>query len=190
MKSEFRNDVTAEERAEQLRNERKLREEVEAPSTFFAIARAGVVTARTWAEVEAVRKLLMKLARRYRLRMIEISELAKLAADQKEEERLRAEFAVMEEEGWRVPEPEAEVNLAMAMKMYRHDALCGVEHGDSLEEIAAVAENQYRWAKFWAARHPSPEGREEFAEMVAEVDVLRARTKAKVDELIARAHAR
>jgi hypothetical protein len=42
MRNEFRNDATAEERAEQLRNEKRLREEAEAPSTFFAIARAGI----------------------------------------------------------------------------------------------------------------------------------------------------
>jgi hypothetical protein len=41
-KSEFHNDATYEEKAEQLRNERKLAEEAEAPSTFFQMARAGI----------------------------------------------------------------------------------------------------------------------------------------------------
>jgi hypothetical protein len=41
MKQQFQNPATAAEKAEQLRNERKLREEA-APSTFFEMARAGV----------------------------------------------------------------------------------------------------------------------------------------------------
>jgi hypothetical protein len=41
MKQQFHNPATAAEKAEQLRNERKLREEA-APSTFFEMARAGV----------------------------------------------------------------------------------------------------------------------------------------------------
>lgn len=41
MRNDFRNDTSYEERAEQLRNERRLREPPE-PTTFFGMARHGV----------------------------------------------------------------------------------------------------------------------------------------------------
>jgi hypothetical protein len=143
------------------------------------------VTARTSAEVEVVRKLLMKLARKHSLPMIVISELAKWFADKQQEEALRAELAVMEE--GTIPEREAEIDLALAMMMFQRDMLRCADPGDSLEEIADLAGCQYLWAIFWAARHPSPEVRADFAEMLAEVEVLRAKNKAKADFLIARA---
>jgi hypothetical protein len=146
------------------------------------------ITAGDGAVVQEVRRLLMQLARRHSLPMIVISDLAKAAATKQQEEALRAELAAIEE--GTIPEPEAEINLALAMMMFKRDMLRCNDPGGSIEEIAEVAECQYLWAVFWSARHPSPDVREEFAAMVAEVDVLRARTKAAADRLIARRRAR
>jgi hypothetical protein len=147
------------------------------------------ITAGDGAVVQEVRRQLMQLARKHSLPMIVISELAKVAATKQQEKALRAELAAMEEEGeWIIPEPEAEVNLALAAQMYRRDVLRCAEVGNDLEALAEASQCQYSWTRFWAARHPSPEGRAEFAAMLAEMDVLRAKTKAKADFLIARAN--
>ncbi len=145
-------------------------------------------------EAEVVRKLLMKLARRHRLRMIEIAELAKLAA---EEECLGAQLAVVEMESvelpslGHVPEPEDAVDLAEAMAAYRHDVMrCASAVDDSsLETWLAIAANQYRWGRFWVVRHPSAAVREWFAEVLAATDELRELNRAKAERLVARRRA-
>ena len=141
-------------------------------------------------EVEHVRRLLMKAARRSRLRMIEIAEIVGLA----EEEYVTAQLAVVETEtqdlpslGY-VPAPEDIVDLELALKCWQRDVIrCG-ELGDdsSLETIVAIAANKYRWARFWVERHPSEMAREMFAAALSEVEPLRARSKEAADRAIAR----
>jgi len=145
------------------------------------------VTAGDGAEAAEVRRLLMKLAR-YSLPMIVISEWAKLVANKQQEEALQAELATIEE--MTIPEPSAEIDLALAMMMWKRDMLCVADPGQSIEELADIAECQYLWSVFWAARHPSADVRAYFAEMVAELRLLRAKTKAKADVQIARRRAR
>jgi hypothetical protein len=146
------------------------------------------ITAGDGAVVREVRRLLMRLARTTSLPMIVVSEWAKGIANKQEEAALQAELATIEE--MTIPEPEAEINLDLAMMMFQRDMLRSADPGDSLEEVAEIAECQYLWAIFWAVRHPSPEVRADFAEMLAEVELLRAKTKAKADFLIARASRR
>jgi hypothetical protein len=146
-------------------------------------------------EVEHVRRLLMKAARRSRLRMIEIAEIVGLAETAlSEEEYLAAQLAVVETESQdlpslgRVPEPEDIVDLEVALKCWQRDVIrCGELADDSsLEAIVAVAANQYRWARFWVERHPSERAREMFAAALSEVEPLRAKTKEAADRAIAR----
>jgi len=74
--------------------------------------------------------------------------------------------------------------------MWKRDMLRVADPGQSIEELADIAECQYLWSVFWAARHPSADVRAYFAEMVAELRLLRAKTKAKADVQIARRRAR
>jgi hypothetical protein len=141
-------------------------------------------------EVEQLRRLLMRAARRNRMRMLQLAELAGLAemedltTNQDHEEGYVPQLAEIETEtlelpslGY-VPEPEEAVDLAQAMEDFKRDVFhCNELDLDTLDEALAVAANQYRWARFWVIRHPDPKVRAKFAEALGEAAPLRAKVR-------------
>jgi hypothetical protein len=150
-------------------------------------------------EIEAVRKVLMRTARRTGMPMFTIAQLKGWTKpiQQQEEEEMTAQLARVETEtlelpsllGSTVPEPEDIVDLIAAMEAFNRDVLCGnalLVEPVSLETALAVAANAYRWACFWVVRHPDPIVREGFAANLAEAAPLRASVRGKAERMIAK----
>jgi hypothetical protein len=144
-------------------------------------------------EVEQLRRLLMRAARRNRMRMLQLAELAGLAEmedltthQDHEEEHLAAQLAEVET-GFElpsindhVPDPDDIVDLGQAMEDFKRDVFhCNELDLDTLDEALAVAANQYPWARFWVIRHPDPNVRAKFAEALGEAAPLRAKVRAR-----------
>jgi hypothetical protein len=105
-------------------------------------------------EIEAVRKHLMRTARRTGMQMLTIAQLEGWTKpiQQQEEEEMTAQLAVVETQtlelpsllGSTVPEPEDIVDLIAAMEAFNRDVLCGnalLVEPVSLETAIAVAAN-------------------------------------------------
>jgi hypothetical protein len=149
-------------------------------------------------ELEAVRKHLMRTARRTGLPMFTIAQLEGLTKpiQEQEENEMAAQLAVVETEtvelpslGSTVPEPGEIVDLVAAMQAFNRDVLCGnalLVEPVSLETALAVAANAYRWCRFWVERHPDPIVRAGFAANLAEAAPLRASVRRKAERMIAK----
>jgi hypothetical protein len=147
-------------------------------------------------EVEHVRRLLMKLARRHKLKMIEIAKLALFAPIKpNQEEPLQTQLAVVETVSVelpsindRVPNPGDDVDLALAMEEFQRDVIRSNEllELDTLETAVAVASNLYRWARFWVVRHPSAQVRAKFAANLNEAEPIRAKVREQAERMAAK----
>jgi hypothetical protein len=157
------------------------------------------------AEVELVRKVLMREARSTGMKMLAIAQLKgwakmedhSLTTEQQEEaEFMAGQLAVVETEmvelpslGSVVPDPSDIVDLTVAMDAFVRDVARGNEllvEPVSLETAIAVAANTYRWARFWVVRHPDPIVRAKFAATLAETEPLRAEVRRKAERMIAK----
>jgi hypothetical protein len=119
------------------------------------------ITGDSRQEVEHVRRLLMKAARRSGLRMLEIAEMAEVVS------------IVMDNPGAPVlgiakaPHPYAEINGGVAWEQFLIDierTTAILDDDDTgIDVIAWIAEWQAGWCRFWSHRHPDPARRESFA---------------------------
>ena len=122
------------------------------------------ITGDTRQEVEHVRRLLMKAARRSGLRMMEIAEMAEVVS------------IVMDNPGApdpvvgiaKAPDPRAEINEGVEWERFLRDverttAILDDDDDTGIDVIAWIAEWQAGWCRFWSHRHPDPARRESFA---------------------------
>jgi hypothetical protein len=81
----------------------------------------------------------------------------------------------------RVPGPDARVNLLDAKREYKRDTdICMKiwEAKPSLDELVAIARNQWAWCLFWSVRHKSEKGRAYFQEQLDEMRPYREAAQA------------
>lgn len=119
------------------------------------------ITGDTRWEVEGIRRLLMKCARRLGLRMLGIVHMAEAAAILIDNpDALDLSIAPP-------PHPLSKINEAVAWEQFLRDierTTAILDDEDTgIDVIAWIAEFQAGWCRFWSLRHPSPEQRAAFA---------------------------
>lgn len=119
------------------------------------------ITGDTRQEVEHVRRLLMKAARRSGLRMMELAETAEVVSivmDNPEAPVLGIAKA---------PHPCAKINEGVAWEQFLRDiarTTAILDDDDSgIDVIAWIADWQAGWCRFWSLRHPDPARRASFS---------------------------
>lgn len=91
-----------------------------------------------------------------------------------------------------VPEPDAKVDLLIALYEFRRDSdrcanlLAENAEALSIERLVAISNNRLMWARFLAVRHPNPTLRALAAKNVSALETLRAQNSAHADELLRR----
>jgi hypothetical protein len=150
---------------------------------------------------EEYEALLKSLARQFGMSIIEIADLARMAASLEIDPlHVKGEWFVFHHNprtlpidlddfcsfSTKVPPPDANVNLFDAMAECREDAEnCeyALEHDLSLERLRQITLNQLDWQRFWAVRHPSAEMRELLAKRVKEGEAAIRENVEKADAL-------
>jgi hypothetical protein len=127
-------------------------------------------------QLKTVRKILMKLAGHYGLKMIEHADFLGV-------ERINATNDDLVECLSSAPDPYSGVDLRAAMVAWRRDLNITnqILHQDpSVDQLLAVCDNQEDWLVFWRCNCPVPAIRDHLAQELAKARALKAENQERL----------
>jgi hypothetical protein len=136
-------------------------------------------------QVFAIRRILMKLARKYALPMIHLADFTGLQGIATNNDEL---VKCLSE----VPDAYAEVDMHAAVVAWKRDRnICDLilRHDPDCVQLIAVSNNEIDWATYFRCNCPVPAIREHLAQELAEAQALRAEAVERAERQLARKQA-